>query len=203
MPSTGIGVYAGSATAVENDEVSSTYEGRHLTFLEADITGHEHAFPTKGHPVVVGEHIVGVVLGITRTDGSIGAAANAVTDMVTIDTEGIWNLSVVASNDAGNSAVVAGDAIYINTTTAILSKIVNGVTQRFFGYALGGIAGGSTFVIAVKVHFELTSMETKREYYTVTSGAYTYGKHYTSVFADYAGRFVDIKLVSSYYSNSA
>ena len=143
MPSTGIGVYPGSATAVENDEVSSTYEGRHLTFLASDITGHEHAVATKGHPVVVGEHIVGVSF---QTEVAAG-------DYITIDTEGIWNLSVVATDQDGNNAVVAGDELFIHRTTAIISKNNNKNTHTRFGYALGGIAAGSTYVIAVKVHW--------------------------------------------------
>jgi len=144
MPSTGIGVYPGSATAVENDEVSSTYEGRHLTFYESDITGHEHTWVTKGHPVVVGEHIVGVAF---RT-------ATAATDLIAIDTEGIWNLSVVATDEDGNNAVVAGDELFIHRTTAIISKNYNKNTHAHFGYALGSIGAGSTYVIAVKLHWD-------------------------------------------------
>lgn len=144
MPSTGIGVYLGSASLVENDEISSTYEGRHLTFLEGDITGHEHTWVTKGHPVVVGEFIVGVAF-------KTGTAA---TDLIAIDTEGIWALSVVASDEEGDNAVVAGDELFIHRTTAIISKNQNKATHTHFGYALGNIDGGSTFVIAVKVHWD-------------------------------------------------
>ena len=148
----GIGVYPYGEVADprENDEVSSTYEGRHLTFLEADITGHEHTWPTKGHPVVVGENIVGVVLAIERTDGTIGAAANAVTDHITIDTEGIFLQSVVSVG----VAVVAGDELFINKTTAIISNTYNKNTHAHFGYALGGVTVGNTAIISVKVHWD-------------------------------------------------
>lgn len=148
-PSTGIGVYPGSATAVENDEVSSTYEGRHLTFLASDITGHEHAVVTKGHPVCIGEHIVGVAF---QTE--VNAA-----DLITIDTEGIWNLKVAATDQDGNNAVVAGDELFIGKTTGLLSKNNNKLTQAHFGYALGSIAAGSTFTIAVKVHWNPEDIE--------------------------------------------
>ena len=142
---TGIGVYPfGEVGYVrENDEVSSTYEGRHLTFTEAQITGHEHDFPTKGHPVVVGENIVGVCFN----------TATAIGDQVTIDTEGIWLLSVVALNPAA-VAVVAGDELFINKTTGIISNNPNKATHANFGYALGGVTAGNTAIIAVKVHWD-------------------------------------------------
>ena len=185
MPSTGIGVYPGSATAVENDEVSSTYEGRHLTFLASDITGHEHAVVTKGHPVVIGEHIVGV---------AFNTEVNA-TDLIAIDTEGIWNLKVAATDQDGNNAVVAGDEIFVGKTTGLLSKNNNKFTHTFFGYALGSIAAGSTFTIAVKVHWDPEDIEELvgqvgtpfvsldashrfREYhYEARGGGYPHGDH--------------------------
>ena len=145
MPSTGIGVYPGSASAVENDEVSSTYEGRHLTFLANDITGQEHTLVTKGHPVVIGEHIVGVAF-MTEVLG---------TDLIPIDTEGIWNLMVYPKDDLGAIDVVAGDELWINKSNAEISKIRNTVTHTRFGYALGGVTTGvGNEVIAVKVHWD-------------------------------------------------
>ena len=160
------------------DEISSTYEGRHLTLLESDLVHptHTDGFVDKGDPIVSATGLP-VIVGVAL------ASAAAATDRIAIDTEGIWNLDVVAANDAGNVAVAGGDIIYINTTTAVLSKISNGVTQRIFGYALGIIDSGSTEAIAVKVHHDPTSVGVKREYWTVTSGTYTYGKHYTAVFA--------------------
>jgi len=144
MPSTGIGVYGGSAVLAENDEISSTYEGRHLTFLASDITGTEHTLVTKGHPVVVGEHIVGVALK-TEISGS---------DLIAIDTEGIWALKVLAEDDLGDIAVAAGDELWISKAGAIISKKRNTVTHTRFGYALGSIDAGSELVIAVKVHWD-------------------------------------------------
>ena len=128
-------------------EVSSTYEGRHLTFLESEITHPSH--PADGlvdgkDPVLVGENIVGVAF----------SSAAAATDIIAIDSEGIWALLVSADDDWGTSAVVIGDELFINKTTCILSKIRNKNTHAHFGYALKAIAAGNDEVIAVKVHWD-------------------------------------------------
>jgi len=138
------GVYT---AGVAGDEVSSTYEGRHLTFTESQITHPTHAdvFVDKGDPVRVGDKIVGVAF----------TSALTVDDLVAIDTEGIWQLSVTALNDDGASAVAVGDELFINKTTCVLSKIRSIATQIPFGYALYPIAA-STDVIPVKVHFDPT-----------------------------------------------
>lgn len=135
------GVYtAGTA----GDEVSSTYEGRHLTFSESQLThpSHSDGFVDKGDPVLVGENIVGVAF----------KDAAAATDLVAIDTEGIWQLSVVAEDEGGNSAVVVGDELFINKTTAIISKNRTASTHARFGIALYPISAGETDVIPVKIH---------------------------------------------------
>lgn len=146
MPDQDFGVYPDGLTA--GTEVSSTYEGRHVTLAASEIVS-----PTgtvvKGDPVVfgtvAGNHGVGV---------AFESEVNA-TDLIAIDTEGIWNLSVTASDDAGNSLVTGGDPLYINTTTCVISKIRNNATQIPFGYALGQATGdGTALVIAVKVHWD-------------------------------------------------
>lgn len=137
------GVYtAGTA----GDEVSSTYEGRHLTFSESQMVHPYHAdgFVDKGEPVIVGENIVGVAF----------SSAAAATDLITIDTEGIWQLSVVATNEDGNIAVAVGDQLFINKSDGIISKNPNKNTHQRFGYALYPITSGETDVIPVKVHFD-------------------------------------------------
>jgi hypothetical protein len=160
------------------DEISSTYEGRHITLLESDLVHPAHAdvFVDKGDPVVSATGRPAIV-------GVAFVSAAAATDRIAIDTEGIWNLDVVAVNDAGDSAVAGGDCIYINTTTAVLSKISNQATQVPFGYALGIITAGATNAIAVKVHFDQSLDNAKRTYMTVATGTYVYGKHHTSIFA--------------------
>jgi len=172
------GVYPVADAKDPGEEISSTYEGRHITLLESDLIHPTHAdgFVDKGDPICSATGHPAIV-------GVAFKSAAAATDLIAIDTEGIWNLDVVAVDDAGNSAVAGGDCIYINTTTAVLSKISNGATQRPFGYALGIITGGATNAIAVKVHFDQAIINAKRDYYTVTSGAYTYGRHSTAVFA--------------------
>ncbi|KKL80842.1 hypothetical protein LCGC14_2000710 [marine sediment metagenome] len=185
MPSTGIGVYLGSASVSEGDEISSTYLGRHLTFLASDITGQADALVTKGKPVVVGEHIVGIALDTEVVGG----------DLIPVDTEGIWGVEVVATDEDGNVAVVAGDELFIHLTTGVVSKNYNKSTHTHFGYALGGIAAGSTFVIAVKLHWDpddecelvgqsgAESVNTRaghrfREYhYEAQGGGYIHGDH--------------------------
>ena len=148
MPTQDWGVYQDSLTL--GTEVSSTYEGRHITATAAELNhGNVLAVVTKGYPVifdiVAGAHGVGVAFN-TEVAG---------TDLIAVDTEGIWNLSVVSSDDAGNSLVVAGDPLYINTTTAVISKIRNNATQIPFGYALSqGNGDGLAHTCAVKVHWD-------------------------------------------------
>lgn len=169
MPTYGtkFGVYPANETA--GTEVSSTYEGRHLTFLESELSHPTHVdtFVSKGDPVVVGREIVGVSF----------AEAAAATDYVTIDTEGIWNLSVLANDDLGAVLVAAGDALFINRTTCIISKIADPAVNTPFGYALGAITSGNTAVIAVKVHFDPSGIDLDDSIIVVSkSGNDTYGK---------------------------
>ena len=90
----------------------------------------------------------------------------AVGDLIALDTEGIFNLTVYAEDDSGNSAIEIGDPLYIRaggligaatgdgTGDAEISKIRNLVTQVAFGYALGSMVAGGSGVIAVKVHWD-------------------------------------------------
>lgn len=158
------------------EECSSTYESRHLTLAESELAHPTHAdgFVDKGDPVIDagGQNIVGVAL----------LSAAAATDLISLDTEGIWFLSVVGSDDAGNSAVQYGDQIFINTTTAVLSKITNINTQRSFGYALGTVATGTTAVVAVRVHWDPSVDNDVAMYATVATTAY--GKSMRATLAD-------------------
>lgn len=143
MPS--FGVYPIADALLDGEEISSTHEGRHLTFVESELT-HEPglAFVTKGHPVVCGQ-IVGIPFH----------TCTAATDLVAVDTEGIWIVDVHAIDDGGNIAVAGGDALYINTTTCVVSKIATAASQIPFGYALGIITTpGNVERIAVKLHWD-------------------------------------------------
>jgi len=122
------------------DEVSSTGEGRHLSFLESELTHPTggDGFVDGGDPVVVGT-IVGVAF----------ESASAATDTIAIDTEGIWCLNVVAEDDNGTTAVAIGDEIYIDGS-GVLSK-ESGDTR--FGWALTTSgASSSAAKVIVKVH---------------------------------------------------
>ena len=168
------GVYSTSDVCAIGDQISSTGEGRHITLYADNLEhGTDLSYVTKGRPVWWGEHAVGMPF---RTQASGENLLEAV------DTEGIWCVDVLADNDGGGSAVIPGQQLYINTTTGVVSKISDGATQICLGYALGNISSGNTERIAVKVHFDPSLDNAKRTYYTVTSGAYTYGKHHTSIF---------------------
>lgn len=126
------------------EEISSTYEGRHLTVVESELThpSHTDGFVDKGDPVLHGENIVGIAF----------KDAAAATDLIAIDTEGLWFLTVYGTNEDGNVAVAYGDEIFINKTTCVLSKNNNKYTHQRFGIALDAVVSGSNEVIAVKVH---------------------------------------------------
>ena len=130
------------------DECSSTHEGRHLTLEESLLVHPTHAdgFVDKGDPVIDagGQNIVGVAL----------LSAAAATDLISLDTEGIWFLTATATDDWGNSAIQLGDEIFISLTTGVLSKIRNKNTNQHFGYALGDVAAGDSDVVAIKVHWD-------------------------------------------------
>ena len=127
------------------EECSSTYEGRHLTLEERYLTHPDNGdgFVDKGDPVVCG-NIVGVAF----------RSAAAETDLIAIDTEGIWFLTAYGLDDEGNSAIAPGDKIFINTSTCVLSKITDFETQLPFGYALGDVTTGTSAVVAIKVHWD-------------------------------------------------
>ena len=172
MPGVGFGVYTGYEGVLHaGEEVSSTYEGRHITVEESRLIHPFHAdgFVDKGDPVIV------CATAATSPHATYGRAvgvalnsASAITDLIAIDTEGIWQMVAYADDDAGTQAIAPGDALWISddsTTTdasiasngtgdAAISKIRSNVTQVPFGYALGTMGAGFTGTIAVKVHWD-------------------------------------------------
>jgi len=173
------GVYPIADALNPGDEISSTYKGRHITVVETDLIHPVHVpadvLVHKGDPVVFGAtglQAVGVAL----------STATVNTDLIAIDTEGIWNLDVDPTDDLGGSNVAGGDLLYINITNAVISKISNGATQIPFGYALGIITAPGVEAIAVKVHYDPSLDNAKRTWYTAPTGAYVFGKHHTTVF---------------------
>lgn len=170
------GVYPAADVCALGEQISSTFEGRHITLYPDDLShGSGVTVVTKGRPVWFGEHAVGMPF-VTQT-----AATNLIKQGA-IDTEGIWCVDVDGQNDDGASAVTPGQQLYINTTTGVVSKISNQATQICLGYALGNVGSGSTERIAVKVHFDPSLDNAKRTYITVADGEYVYGKHHTSIF---------------------
>ena len=143
------GIYPAANAKTAGDEISSTYEGRHVT-LEESLLIH----PTTADGLVdKGQPVVFNTTALQGVGVSFKSAA-AATDLIAIDTEGIWVQSVVANDDDGGSAVTVGDRLYISITTAVISKIAARATNVPFGYALGNIDSGLTRTIAVKVHYD-------------------------------------------------
>lgn len=113
-------------------------EGR---YLNAAAT--QPATPVSGDPVLVGQ-IPGVAL---TGEGEGGNAAGE----VTVDTGGVYMLSVKGVNQTGNSAVAVGDILYYRAgETPPVDKHNAGVR---YGYALGTVGSGNTATIPVKVGY--------------------------------------------------
>ncbi len=151
-------------------ECSSTYEGRHLTLEESYLIHPYHAdgLVDKGDPVLfaVGSgwmNGVGVALG----------SAAAATDLIAIDTEGIWYLDVTGcisdgSIDGQARVLNAGDPVYIRKAGGtvgdpdILSGEDDANNYVPFGYLLGTVAASVSVhtLAAVKVHWAPNFLET-------------------------------------------
>lgn len=114
-------------------------EGRYLTGAAS-----YPATPVTGDPVLLGQ-----IPGVALTDEAEGGNA---TGEITIDTGGVYNLSVQAVNNSGNSAVAIGDILYYEAgETPPINK--DGTSGVRFGYALGTVTAGATATIAVKVGY--------------------------------------------------
>jgi len=148
MPDTGTGTTVYPANLTAGTEVSSTYEGRHLTFLLSELATVVSGTVVKGEPVCVADGI-GDIVGVALT------SSTTATDRIAIDTEGIWNLLVYADDDFGEVAVAVGDALFIDTDDGgcTISKRQDPEQHTPFGYALGAVASGEESIIAVKVHW--------------------------------------------------
>ena len=124
------------------EEISSTFEGRHVQVMESDLVHPFHAdgLVDKGDPVALFDG-VGVALN----------SAESAADVITVDTEGVWRLSVTNTgvNNFGN--ITVGQVVFINVAGALTDDWVT--AYAIFGYALQPITGIGTMVIAVKVHW--------------------------------------------------
>lgn len=114
------------------------HDGRTLSLVATDP-----ASPASGDPVIVGQ-----IPGVALT--KVGEGGNAAT-ATSIDTSGVYNLSVKAVNGSGNSAVAVGDILYyVSADDPKISKKDTGVR---FGYALAAITSGATATIPVKIGY--------------------------------------------------
>ena len=123
--------------AEAGEEISSTYEGRHIYVQEVVLV---HADPgdelvNKGQPVAFWEG-VGVAL----------KSATSTSENVPIDTEGIWRVSVVAI-----AAIVIGQSLFITNAGVVTDDPTSAIAV--FGYSLQTITAPGTEIIAVKVHW--------------------------------------------------
>jgi hypothetical protein len=146
------------------DEISSTYEGRHITIEENLLTHPYHAdgLVDKGDPVLIkGTDGLGMIVGIAFT------SAVAATDLIAIDTEGIWALNVMGAisdqtADGLAKALTAGNAVYMKiaagTVGAPYMLSAEDDPSHFvpFGYLLGDVSASTTSptLVAVKVHWD-------------------------------------------------
>ena len=105
-------------------------DGKVLTFLDSQLTKPSTRV-AAGDPVLVGT-LVGVAFNTTTAAG----------DKVDVASEGVFNLSVLAKHaGAVNDAVAVGDQLYIDASTAVVSKDATDVP---FGVALGAVTSGAT-----------------------------------------------------------
>jgi len=155
------------------DEVSSTYEGRHITIEENLLVHPYHTgvfgdeLVNKGDPVIVGDPALG-----SCAVGVAFKSAAAATDLIAIDTEGIWFLNVLGIESDGTinghaHALACGDPVYIQKTPGTNVNILSGEDDpdNFlpFGYVLGDVTANVTrtspTLVAVKVHWNPNYLE--------------------------------------------
>lgn len=122
---------------------SKVAEGRVLNILESNLvhvdSGGGDALVNKGDPVLM-----------TGGIGIIGVAFNSVdaaTDRVTVDTEGIYNLSITPDN----GTLDIGELVFIHTSSGALTNTTSSAIP--FGYSLSetAITSGTTAVIPIKL----------------------------------------------------
>ena len=130
------------------EEISSTYEGRHVLVQEDELLHPEHDsgddFVRKGDPILM--------YGL----GGVGVALKTATSLaegIPIDTEGIWRLSV-----RSYFGIYIGQPLFIDIDGIISDDPDFAWAQ--FGYSLQEIpAPGDGYldaVIAVKVHWGIS-----------------------------------------------
>lgn len=129
------------------DEISSSGEGRIVLIEESNLIHPAHAdgLVNKGDPVAFWDG-VGVAL----------KSAEAATDHIPVDTEGIWRLSVTNTGVNAFGDITVGQVLFIDASGVIFDEW--STSFAIFGLALEPIADPGqgppiTQVIAVKVHW--------------------------------------------------
>ena len=125
-----------------NNQMSAHHErGRILTLLESDMAHplHGDGFVDVGEQVAVGQ-IVGVAL----------LSAGAATDLIPMDTEGVYNLPVLGHDGTINAAIAIGDQVYLDPAADALLNVDVSATIPF-GIALEPVTSGATTTIKVKI----------------------------------------------------
>lgn len=116
-------------------------------FDEADqlsVVCTQPATPASGDPVLFGQ-----MPGVALTDeGDGGNAATA----TSVKFSGVYEFEVKGENNAGNTAIAAGDILYYDSaaTVKINKDNTNGVR---FGYAMAAVDSGATATIAVRIGY--------------------------------------------------
>jgi len=124
------------------EQISSTFEGRHVLIQEANLIHPAHAdgFVDKGDPVAFFDG-AGIAL----------KSAQAATDVIPVDTEGIWRVSVTNTGLNAFGTIVVGQVLYIDAAGVVYDDWTT--SYAIFGYAMQPIDSVRTEVIAVKVHW--------------------------------------------------
>jgi len=128
------------------EEVSSTFEGRHVKLLEYDLVHVDEdgdGLVNKGQPVSFGLGWAGQGVGIALQ------SAKTENDIIPVDTEGIWRCVVVCEMGAD---MVPGQVVFISST-GVLTDTPADPECHIFGYTLQPITDGETEIVAVKVHW--------------------------------------------------
>lgn len=101
--------------------------GKILSFLESVLLHptHTDGLVDAGDPVLVG-----------RIAGVAEISATATTDLISVDTEGVHDLSVTA---IGNG-ISLGETLYIDPSTGVIS---NDLSDTPFGAAMEALASGT------------------------------------------------------------
>lgn len=137
------------------DEISSTYEGRHIVVTEENLVHPDNTDPVTGDDFVRKGDPVEFMDGV----GVALKTATSLTEAVPIDTEGIWRLPVTCTGEMFWEDIYVGQTLYIDWN-GVISDDPTG--WAIMGYALQPITHQEdgqgdpipvTECIAVKVHW--------------------------------------------------